>query len=110
MAFRPLKAPPNSGQMGFVYLLHYARTIGSGQQKTRHYRGWTRALDSGRLECHAAGNGARLPAAFARQDIEFTVARTWEGDRNRERQIKNQGSAVRQCPLCNPGMKRLKTT
>lgn len=98
--YLPLTAPPNSGEMGVIYLLHYARPIGG--QKTRHYRGWTRAIDSGRLEMHAKGRGAKLPAAFARAGIEFTVARTWKGDRNRERQLKNSGSATRQCPLCHP--------
>lgn len=99
--YLPLNAPVDSGEMGIVYLLHYAAPIGNGALgKAQHYRGWTTGIDSGRLEMHAKGRGARLTAAFARQGIEFTVARTWKGDRNRERQIKNQGSARRQCPIC----------
>jgi hypothetical protein len=102
MTCHPLNAPPNSGEMGIVYLLHYSRPIGS--QKTRHYRGWALNLE-GRLKMHARGRGARLTAVFASEGIDFVVARTWQGDRNRERQIKNQGSAVRQCPVCRPEMR-----
>lgn len=32
--------------------------------------------------------------------ISFEVARTWEGGRARERQIKRQGGASRCCPMC----------
>jgi hypothetical protein len=32
--------------------------------------------------------------------IGWTVAKTEPGDRNRERQLKNQGGASRRCPIC----------
>ena len=32
--------------------------------------------------------------------IGFTLARTWPGTKNRERQIKTQGGASRHCPEC----------
>ncbi len=36
----------------------------------------------------------------AQAGIDFTVARTWKGDRSKERQLKKQGGASRLCPLC----------
>ena len=47
--------------------------------------GARRAADAGRP--HAAG-------------ITWQLARTWPGDRARERQLKRQGGAARRCPLC----------
>jgi hypothetical protein len=47
--------------------------------------------------------------------ITWTLARTWPGDRNRERQLKNQGGASRRCPACGiqprtiPGQQEEKT-
>ena len=33
--------------------------------------------------------------------IGFTVARTWDdGDRGKERRLKNSGGASRYCPVC----------
>jgi hypothetical protein len=32
--------------------------------------------------------------------ITWQLARTWPGDRVRERQLKRQGGAARRCPLC----------
>lgn len=76
---------------GVVYLLHFDEPY----KHARHYLGWTRDLDS-RLADHRAGTGANLLAG-----IGFTLARTWSpADRNRERQIKNQGGLSRSCPTC----------
>jgi hypothetical protein len=54
----------------------------------------------GRLAEHAAGRGARLMAVIAEAGIGWTLARTWEGSRTRERQLKRQGGASRRCPIC----------
>lgn len=78
-----------------VYLLHFDRPY----RHARHYTGSTRNL-SRRLREHAQGQGARLLAVIAEAGIGFTLARTWPGGWERERQLKAQGGASRHCPLC----------
>jgi hypothetical protein len=82
-------------RIGTVYLLHSDRPY----RHARHYLGWAADLDS-RLTEHAAGNGARPPAAVRTAGIGWTLARTWTGTHARERQLKRQGGASRRCPLC----------
>lgn len=53
-----------------------------------------------RLDAHRSGRGARLLAVVAEAGIGWTLARTWRGDRYRERQLKRQGGRSRLCPLC----------
>lgn len=81
--------------IGTIYLLHFDRPY----KHAKHYIGWTRDLES-RLADHRAGSGARLLAVIKAEDIGWTLARTWTGDRNRERAIKRQGGASRCCPTC----------
>ena len=66
----------------------------------RHYTGWTSGSVETRLAQHRAGSGARLMAVIAGVGIDWTLARTWEGSRTRERQLKRQGGASRRCPIC----------
>ncbi|MEU4225991.1 hypothetical protein AB0F17_16980 [Nonomuraea sp. NPDC026600] len=80
---------------GTVYLLHFARPY----KHARHYIGWTSDLDA-RLAEHQAGHGARLLAVVKAAGITWTLARTWDGTRNRERSLKRQGGARRCCPMC----------
>jgi hypothetical protein len=80
---------------GTVYLLHFAEPFGHA----RHYTGWARNLDA-HLAHHEAGSGARLLAVVKDAGIGWTLARTWPGDRTRERQLKNEGGASRRCPMC----------
>lgn len=82
-------------EVGTVYLLHFDRPY----HHARHYLGWTTNLDA-RLAAHTAGHGARLLHVITRAGIGWTLARTWTGTRTRERQLTNQGSATRHCPLC----------
>jgi predicted GIY-YIG superfamily endonuclease len=87
-----------AGQPGTVYLLHFDRPY----KHARHYTGWagsSRSLTA-RLARHAAGNGARLLAVARAAGITWQLARTWEGPRARERQLKRQGGASRHCPMC----------
>lgn len=84
-----------AGQAGTIYLLHFGRPY----KHARHYTGWTDDLPA-RLARHAAGDGARLLAVVHAAGITWQLARTWEGPRARERQIKRQGGAARHCPLC----------
>jgi predicted GIY-YIG superfamily endonuclease len=80
---------------GTVYLLHFDRPY----KHARHYLGWASNLDA-RLQSHANGNGARLMEVLANAGISFTLARTWTGDRNLERSLKNRKCAPRLCPIC----------
>ncbi|SOD72743.1 hypothetical protein SAMN05892883_2090 [Jatrophihabitans sp. GAS493] len=80
---------------GTVYLLHFDRPY----KHAKHYIGWASNLDA-RLAHHRAGSGANLLAVLRREGIGWTLARTWNGSRNRERQIKLQGGASRVCPMC----------
>jgi hypothetical protein len=69
----------------------------------RHYTGFVsggpRDL-ARRLAEHGTARGARLMLAVRKAGITWRLARTWPGDRTRERQLKRQGGAARRCPLC----------
>ena len=86
-----------AGQAGTVYLLHFDHPY----KHARHYLGWAADghLDS-RIEAHRSGQGARLMAVIEAAGIGFRLARTWQGTRARERQLKRQGGASRCCPMC----------
>ncbi|NCS47556.1 MAG: hypothetical protein EWV49_21880 [Microcystis aeruginosa Ma_QC_Ch_20071001_S25] len=74
-----------------VYLLHYLGEIGDTTKPTgyaQHYLGSTRRSLKQRLAEHAAGRGAKITAAFARQNIDFICVRTWNGGRTVERYLK----------------------
>jgi predicted GIY-YIG superfamily endonuclease len=85
------------GPLGVVYLLHFDHPY----QHARHYTGWADDLLD-RLDKHARGHGARLMNVISQAGIGFTLARTCEGTRDTERAVKNEGGAVRYCPLCTP--------
>jgi predicted GIY-YIG superfamily endonuclease len=80
---------------GTVYLLHFDCPY----RHARHYLGWASNLDA-RLAEHDAGRGARLMEVISCAGIGWELARTWTGDRGRERQLKRQGGASRCCPCC----------
>jgi predicted GIY-YIG superfamily endonuclease len=81
--------------VGTVYLLHFDRPY----QHAQHYLGWARNLRA-RLTLHRNGRGARLLAVIGEAGIGWRLARTWKGNRARERQIKRQGGLSRSCPAC----------
>lgn len=81
--------------MKTIYLLHFERRY----RHAGHYTGSTTCLHR-RLEEHRSGTGARLMEVVVSAGIGFELARTWNGDRARERQLKKQGGASRHCPLC----------
>lgn len=82
-------------EIGTIYLLHFDQPFGHA----KHYMGWARNLD-GRLQHHAAGTGANLLKHVAAAGIGWTLSRTWTGDRDRERRLKQMGGLSRRCPLC----------
>lgn len=88
-----------------VYLLHYTQAIGNPSKPTgyaQHYLGSTSKSLKHRLAQHASGQGAKITAAFARQNINFICVRTWDGGRTVERYLKSRHNHSRLCPLCNP--------
>lgn len=84
-----------------IYLIHFDRPYVSANGKGRagHYLGWTTDL-AARLEAHRHGKGARLMEVIKAAGIGWALARTWPGDRKRERELKNMGGASRRCPHC----------
>lgn len=83
---------------GTVYLLHFASPF----RHARHYLGWAGPGNlAPRLAHHNAGTGANLLRHVSAAGIPWTLARTWPGDRRRERQLKARG-LTRCCPLCRP--------
>jgi predicted GIY-YIG superfamily endonuclease len=85
---------------GTVYLIHLDAPFGHA----RHYLGWASSGNlSRRLAHHAAGAGANLLRHVAEAGIGWSLARTWPGDRTRERQLKSRG-ATRRCPVCRPSL------
>src|SRR5215510_9548068 len=81
--------------MDTVYLLHFTQRY----KHAGHYLGSSTNFTQ-RLQTHAKGQGARLLAVIQAAGITWTLARTWEGGKQRERQLKRQGGASRRCPIC----------
>lgn len=79
-----------------IYLLHFLVPY----KHACHYIGWCAGDLDRRLAAHRAGRGARLLAVCKANDVDWVLARTWRGDRNYERRLKNQGGAADLCPLC----------
>jgi predicted GIY-YIG superfamily endonuclease len=78
-----------------VYLLHFHTRY----RHAGHYLGSTDNLDR-RHAAHRSGAGVRLMEVVAAAGIGFELARTWEGGRRKERQLKKQGGRSRMCPIC----------
>jgi hypothetical protein len=93
-------AAPES--ISIVYLLHFDEPIGDTGSKygyAQHYTGSTPDL-ARRLAEHLRDSDVKIMAAVRAAGIGWTLARTWPGGRDRERQLKRQGGASRHCPLC----------
>ena len=71
--------------MPVVYLIHFERKLSHAQ----HYLGYTTDLEN-RLAAHHCGNGSRLLAEVIRQNINWQLVRTWNGDRTLERKLKRR--------------------
>ena len=99
-------AAPRAAGGPTVYLIHFDRPYRHAQ----HYTGWTAGDLDARLKQHEHGAGARLMAVIAEAGIGWTLARTWQGSRARERQLKRQGGASRRCPICRAQQARAATT
>jgi hypothetical protein len=93
---------------GTVYLLHLVRPYvpypgAPPCACAQHYTGFAEGGPRGlarRLADHGTAHGSPLLLAARQAGITWELARTWDGTRARERQLKRQGSARRYCPLC----------
>jgi predicted GIY-YIG superfamily endonuclease len=85
-----------------VYLIHFNRPY----RHARHYLGYSTNLDK-RITDHLVGMGARLMEVITNAGIEWKLARTWRGDRQLERRLKNRKEAPKLCPICNPNALKL---
>jgi len=74
---------------GIVYLLHFSQPY----KHARHYTGWASDLKA-RLAEHEQGQGARLLQVIKAAGISWTLARTWPGDRKRERELKTWAASA----------------
>lgn len=79
-----------------VYLLCFAH---NPYKHAKHYLGSTSNLER-RLEEHRRGQGARLMSVISDAGIDFVLARTWEGGKDKERQLKKRGGHSKLCPIC----------
>ena len=81
---------------GTIYLIHLDTPIAHA----KHYVGYAEDVDR-RLAEHRSSTGARLLAVANQLGIPFRIVRTWVGDRNFERRLKNRKNTPRYCPICN---------
>ncbi|HEY4720471.1 MAG TPA: endonuclease [Anaerolineae bacterium] len=79
-----------------VYLLHFEKKY----HHAGHYLGWTSLPVEERCQHHRRGVGARLCQVVTQAGIEFEIARTWEGERDLERQLKRRKNSPKLCPIC----------
>ena len=81
-----------------VYLIHFNEPF----YHARHYLGYTtnaRTLPK-RLAYHRSGQGAKILKALNGQGIGYEIVKTWKGDRNLERKLKNRKKSSSFCPIC----------
>jgi predicted GIY-YIG superfamily endonuclease len=85
----------NNMKTNEVYLLHFSRPF----RHAKHYLG--SAVDvRERVAAHRSNQcDVKLLNAAKSVGITFTIARTWAGDRKRERRMKGRGLS-RLCPIC----------
>ncbi len=83
---------------GIIYLIHFESKVANHAQ---HYMGFAVDLPA-RLDQHLAGNGSKLMARVHELKIGWCVARTWKGDRDFERKLKNKKCGPWLCPICHP--------
>lgn len=82
---------------GIIYLICFKTPL----HHARHYMGFTQDLER-RFDRHLRGDGSALLRAVVEAGIEFSIVRTWQGDRNLERALKRQKQGPKLCPVCNP--------
>lgn len=78
-----------------VYLLHFNES----NKGCRHYHGSVINLPA-RLKHHLKGTGARWLKAVKAAGISWVLVRTWSGDRQLERKLKDHKKSSDYCPVC----------
>lgn len=88
-----------TGDVGVVYLIHFARPYRHAQ----HYVGFCGSYEGveSRLDYHAKGRGSRLLAAVSRAAIPWRIVRLWRGTRTDERRLHARGDSRTFCPACS---------
>ena len=88
---------------GTVYLFCFSRSMGNlnnTRAQASHYLGWGHGNAAARIADHKAGKGSALTRAAVAVGISLKLVRTWIGDRNLERELKNKKNAKGICPEC----------
>jgi hypothetical protein len=89
-----------------IYILH----IDPPLKHARHYVGWTADADvTRRVKEHLEQKGrrpSRLVGAALTAGCQVSLVASFEGTRDDERRLKNNGAATRYCPLCRPAYNR----
>ncbi len=88
---------------GTVYLFCFSRPMGNlsnSRAQATHYLGWGNGDASERIGNHLAGRGSALTRAAVAVGIKLKLVKTWVGDRNLERKLKNKKNAKGICPEC----------
>jgi len=81
---------------GCIYIIHLDTPL----HHARHYIGFTTDIWQ-RFETHATGQGSPYLRAALIEGCVFRVVRLIEGDRTRERILKNRHGAAVFCPICS---------
>ena len=85
-----------------VYLLCFRDKEGKPSRiagHAGHYLGYADDVDK-RVSLHRKGQGARLTQVAVELGMTIEIVRTWKGDRNLERKLKNRKNAPKLCPVC----------
>ena len=80
---------------GFVYLLHFFGKIGNAS----HYTGFAEDVDK-RIKQHESGRASKFTSEMKSRGFKFLLARTWEGPKKLEREIKKLRNGPGLCPIC----------
>jgi len=74
--------------------------LSNSRAQAAHYLGWGQGDASERIGNHLAGRGSALTRAAVAAGISLKLVKTWIGDRNFERKLKNKKNAKGICPEC----------
>ena len=81
-----------------IYLIHFEKEY----KGCLHYLGFCENGNlKARLKRHKEGRGSKLLRAVNKAGIDYSIVRTWDGNRNMERKLKRQKNAKRFYPACN---------
>lgn len=85
-----------------VYLIHLEEPYKHAQ----HYIGYTKNLQKRMYDHELGTRGSKFLKAVREAGINFSVVRTWDGDRSLERKLKKQKKSRLLCPICREKAKK----